>query len=398
MQKKLLLLSLCAFSNLMASSDVNVSQEEINTQLLSRIEVLESQQQTRTNQSASFSQNEYLPDIALILNMSALYRDVTNSEYENYEVPGFIGSGEAELPFNKNRGFNLNYAELALHSNVDPYFEAFTVLHVSPDEIEIDEAYVNTTSLASGFRIKAGKFKSAFGRSNAQHHHSWSFDEQALIYKSLIGPEGISDPGIQLQWVAPTDTYIMAGIEALQGSNDRSFGYEDPNLLVGYLKSSIDIGEDLSILGGVSIANGKTVEQKRSTIYGVDLTLREQLGSYSSIMWQSEYLQRDKEADKAQITTQSGLYTQLVYQYNNNYSAGIRYDAVLQNDTDYATTNSDNLDRYSAMLEYKPFPMSRLRLNYSYDRSKVIEGERKDINTIMLTLNIAAGAHGAHSY
>ncbi len=398
MQKKLLLLSLCAFSNLMASSDVNVSQEEINTQLLSRIEVLESQQQTRTNQSASFSQNEYLPDIALILNMSALYRDVTNSEYENYEIPGFIGSGEAELPFNKNRGFNLNYAELALHSNVDPYFEAFTVLHVSPDEIEIDEAYVNTTSLASGFRIKAGKFKSAFGRSNAQHHHSWSFDEQALIYKSLIGPEGISDPGIQLQWVAPTDTYIMAGVEALQGSNDRSFGYEDPNLLVGYLKSSIDIGEDLSILGGVSIANGKTVEQKRSTIYGVDLTLREQLGSYSSIMWQSEYLQRDKEADKAQITTQSGLYTQLVYQYNNNYSAGIRYDAVLQNDTDYATTNSDNLDRYSAMLEYKPFPMSRLRLNYSYDRSKVIEGERKDINTIMLTLNIAAGAHGAHSY
>ena len=398
MQKKLLFLSLCAFSNLMASSDVNVSQEEINTQLLSRIEVLESQQQTRTNQSASFSQNEYLPDIALILNMSALYRDVTNSEYENYEVPGFIGSGEAELPFNKNRGFNLNYAELALHSNVDPYFEAFTVLHVSPDEIEIDEAYVNTTSLASGFRIKAGKFKSAFGRSNAQHHHSWSFDEQALIYKSLIGPEGISDAGIQLQWVAPTDTYIMAGVEALQGSNDRSFGYEDPNLLVGYLKSSIDIGEDLSILGGVSIANGKTVEQRRSTIYGADLTLREQLGSYSSIMWQSEYLQRDKEADKAQINTQSGLYSQLIYQYNNNYSGGIRYDAMVQNDTDYATTNSDNLDRYSAMLEYKPFPMSRLRLNYSYDRSKVIEGERKDINTVMLTLNIAAGAHGAHSY
>ena len=42
--------------------------------------------------------------------------------------------------------------------------------------------------------------------------------------------------------------------------------------------------------------------------------------------------------------------------------------------------------------------MSRLRLSYSYDRTKVIAGERKDINTVMLSLNIAAGAHGAHDY
>jgi len=50
------------------------------------------------------------------------------------------------------------------------------------------------------------------------------------------------------------------------------------------------------------------------------------------------------------------------------------------------------------MLEYKPFPMSRLRLSYTYDRTKIIAGERKNINEVMMSLNIAAGAHGAHNY
>jgi hypothetical protein len=50
------------------------------------------------------------------------------------------------------------------------------------------------------------------------------------------------------------------------------------------------------------------------------------------------------------------------------------------------------------MIEYKPFPMSRLRLSYTYDRTKVIDNERKNVNEVMLSLNIAAGAHGAHDY
>ncbi len=405
MQKKLLLLSLCA--SLMADSDMEKlkkdlkEQQELSKELVSHIKALELNAQKNTNTSASFSQKEYLPDIALILNMSALYRDVDNSSYENYAVPGFVSSGEAELPFNKNRGFNLNYAELAFHSDVDPYFEAFAYMHVHPDDIELDEAYVNTTALPLGFRIKAGKFKSAFGRLNEKHQHSWNFDEQALVYKSFFGPDAISDPGIQVQWVAPTDTYIMAGVEALQGTNDRSFGYKElPNLFVTYLKSSVDVGEDISVLGGVSFARGKTLTNQVSKVYGVDLTLRYQLGSYSSLIWQSEYLQRDKRLDSSSVDQQGGLYSELVYKYNMNYSLGCRYDNLIKNDTDLSsfTTNTDTLDRYSVMLEYKPFEMSRLRLNYSYDRSKVINNERKDINTLMLTLNIAAGAHGAHAY
>jgi len=422
MYKKITFLSLFAAASLFGDSELDalkaqLKQQQKTTQtLLEKVNTLEKKDAQRESSaldsaysqdtSSSFSQNAYLPDIALILNMSAVGRNVKNSDYENFAIPGFIDAGDAELPFNKERGFNLNYAEVAMHSMVDPYFEAFAIFHLHPDEFEIEEAYVTTTSLPAGLRVKAGKFRSAFGRINEKHQHSWHFDEQPIIYKALFGPDSISDPGLQVQWVAPTDTYIMAGIDAMQGSNERSFGdTEENNLYVGYLKSSLDITDDLSVLGGVSFAHGKTDLDKSSDVYGVDLTFRDQLGSYSALTWQSEYLQRNKDTNSTTNATQKqgGLYSELVYQYNNNYSAGIRYEKITKNDTDLSdyTNNgidTSGLDKYTAMIQYKPFPFSRLRLEYSHDRTKVIAGQRKDVDTTMLTLNIAAGAHGAHAY
>ena len=379
--------------------------EQKHTQEVKKVAVqLDTLEKKSTNNSASFSQNAYLPDMAFILNMSAVSRNINNIDYASYQLPGFITTPDTPaLPFNANRGFNLNYAEVALHSIVDPYFEAFAIFHISPaNGLEIEEAYVQTTALRYSLRVKAGSFKSNFGRLNEKHHHVWNFDSQPLIYKGLFGPDGISDAGIQLQWVAPTDTYFMVGAEAMQGAtNTSSFGdTSSNNLYIGYVKSSVDIGDDLSVLGGLSLAHGKNTTANATDIYGADLTFREQLGSYSALIWQSEYLQRNKK-----LTTrkdkQAGLYSELMYQYNNNYTFGARYDLITKNQTDLSTfagIDTSNLARYTAKIDYKPFPMSRLRLSYSYDKSKVIAGQRKDINEVMLSLNIAAGAHGTHDY
>ena len=222
--KKSTVLSLILVSTLSADAELDTIKEQLNQQnkILEKLELqLDAQAQKNVNQSASFSQNAYLPDMAFVLNMSVLGRDVNNDDYDNFLIPGFIDAPDnPELPFNAHRGFNFNYAEVALHSVVDPYFEAFAIFHISPEKLEIEEAYVQSTSLPYSLRAKAGKFKSNFGRLNEKHHHVWNFDSQPLIYKGLFGPDGISDAGVQVQWVAPTDTYIMFGAEAMQGSND----------------------------------------------------------------------------------------------------------------------------------------------------------------------------------
>jgi len=417
--KKTICLSLLVASSLFADTAIDEikaqleQQQKIITQLKAKLDMLSKKSEQHQsvqivqnqNKSSSFSQNAYLPDIALILNMSAVSRNVGNSDYEKYNIPGFIDNKNTQntpIPFNKNRGFNLNYAEVAMHSTVDPYFEAFANFHLQPNKFGIGEAFVQTRSLPYGLLVKAGKFKSNFGRINSKHQHSWHFDSQPIIYEALFGPASISDAGIQVQYVAPTDTYIMVGAEALQGTNKRSFGEENGNnLYVGYIKSSVDIGEDLSVLSGISIAHGTNTTKHSTDIYGGDLTFRYQLGSYSSISWQSEYLYRAKNIGTT-TNRQDGLYSELIYQYNNNISGGIRYDAIMKNDinlqTDYSLIDTKNLQRYTTMVEYKPFPMSRLRLSYTYDKTKVIKRQRRDTQEVMLSLNIAAGAHGAHSY
>ncbi len=398
--KKTLSLSLLLSSLLYSDSELSEIKERLQQQDI-KIQALEkvAQERSSVNQSASFSQNAYLPDMALILNMSAVSRDVKNSEYETYSIPGFIQTGDAAIPFNKERGFNLNYAEFAIRSSVDPYFEVFANFHLHPNEFEIGEAFVQTRALPYALFLKAGKFKSSFGRINSKHQHSWNFDMQPIIYEALFGPDAISDPGVQLQYLFPTDIYIMAGVEAMQGSNERSFGdTEENNLYIGYLKSSVDITDEFSFLGGLSIAHGKNTTANTTDVYGADITLRQQLDSYSSLVLQAEYLDRNKDLGDT-TDKQAGLYAELVYKVNKNYSAGVRYDAITKNETNLPpNTDCDNLQKYGAMLEYKPFEFSRLRLQYSYDQTKIINGERRDINEVILSLNIAAGAHGAHSY
>ena len=341
------------------------------------------------NKGNSFSQKSFIPDISLILSGSAVLRNIDNNQYEGYGIDGFVDATD-EIPFHKNRGFNLNYAEFGMHSVVGPYFDADAIFHLSPNEFEIEEAYITTKKLPANLQLKAGSFKSGFGRINAIHQHAQHFSNKPLVYEAMLGAEGIKDAGVSLNWVAPTDTYLMAGVEALQGTNELSFGKNSSNnLYVSYLKTGFDMGESTTVLAGASVASGKTQNNLNSRLYGGELTLKHTLDSYSSLAWQSEYLYRDREDVK-----QSGYYTQLLYDKDSNWEFGIRYDALNKN----SVNQPDDLKKYSAIVQYKPFEFSKLRLQFNHDKSKSFGGIRKDENQVLLEFLVETGAHGAHAF
>ena len=388
MQKKILLCTLLSTFLLQATE---------TTDLEKRVEKLEkalqAQKKSKLQEALkggnSFNQKSFIPDISLILDGSAVSRDISNDDYEGYGIDGFFDHAD-EIPFHKNRGFNFNYAELGMHSDVGPYFTSDAIFHLHPDEFEIEEAYLTTKKLPANLDMKMGKFRSGFGRINAIHQHAQHFSDQPLVYEAMLGVDGISDAGVALHWVAPTDNYFMAGVEAMQGTNERSFGKSsENNLYVGYLKSGFDLSDSTSVLTGASVATGKTEDNKDSKLYNGELTLKYIIDSYSNLTWQSEYLYRDRDDVK-----QGGYYTQLLYKKDSNWEFGARYGALNKN----AKNKPDDLKKYSAIVSYSPFEFSKIRLQATKDKSRMFGGVRRTENQVLLEFLVETGAHGAHAF
>ncbi|MBN2871000.1 MAG: hypothetical protein JXK04_08615, partial [Campylobacterales bacterium] len=358
--KKLLLSSmaaaaLCANDSELQSLKAQMAQmQQMMQEMQTKIDTLEntkpaqsqavSDEERRTVSSLAESAQKAASnlDLSLILDASYVVRSKKDEQLAHLELPGvahgLIGShshdGHDHATYNASNGFNLNYAEMAIHSTVDPYLDADAVFHFSEGGVEIEEAYFTSRNLPFNLRARGGKFLSEFGRLNNQHHHAWSFSDMPLVYEAFLGNHGVNEIGAQLQWVAPTSTYLMFGIEALQGKNEAMFGqaavsnpYDEeeilagsahqPSLLVGYVKTSADIG-NTTILAGASIASGKSrlnhfddeephAFAGESDLYGLDLTLKHYFDSYSSLTWQSEWLYRDMEG--TQFTDQDGDLT-----------------------------------------------------------------------------------------
>ena len=403
---------------------------------------------TISQNQRTFEQSKYIPDISLIMDASYVNRSLEDDEVAHLEVPGvahgLLGShdhsGSSHSSYNAKNGFNLNYAELVLSSSVDPYFTMDGVFHFSEHGVEIEELYFTTTALGYGTKVKGGKFNSNFGYLNEQHHHSWSFNDMPLVYEAFLGMHGINEKGVQLQWTAPTDLYLMFGAEVLQGENEQMFGNatigdaEDPiakgddapSMFVAYAKTSFDI-EDTTVLAGLSYIQGSSrVDHSEdeesphafsgdSTLYGADLVVKHYFDSYSSLTWQSEYLSREMDGDQYNLDEeqnvlskpslnkkQSGYYTQVVYALDKTWKFGARYDTILTNDV--VANNKDinkpeNLDKYSAMIEYNTSEFARFRLQYNRNNALYNEDAKQEkIDTIILQVNISIGAHGAHSF
>ncbi len=387
--RKAIAVSLVLYIQILHANELSDLKERI--MLLEKAQKATKQEklQKALSKNNSFNQKSFIPDISLILSGSAVSRNIKNSDYEGYGIDGFVDAVD-EIPFNKKRGFNFNYAELGMRSDVGPYFTSKAIFHLHPTGLEIEEAYISTKRLPENLEIKAGKFRSGFGRVNAIHRHAQHFVVQPLVYEAMLGVEGINDAGIALHWVAPTENYLLIGAEAMQGSNELSFGYpETNNLFVGYLKTGFDLSDNLTALAGGSIAKGKTTNNKNATLYGGELTLQYSIDSYRSLHWQSEYLSRDKAGVK-----QSGYYTQLIYTANRNWEFGGRYDALNKN----AANTPDDLKKYSAIVQYRPFEFSKLRLQFTKDRSKSFAGVRQTEHMIALEFLVETGAHGAHAF
>ncbi|HEX6720748.1 MAG TPA: hypothetical protein VF107_04225, partial [Burkholderiaceae bacterium] len=148
--------------------------------------------------------NSFNPAISLIL--SGLYTH-TSQDPADYTITGFARPEDAEIGPG-TRGFSLSETELNFSASIDPWWRGAASIALTPDnEVELEEAFVQTTALGHGLTLKAGRFLSNVGYLNPQHAHVWDFVDAPLAYQAMLGGQ-LGDDGIQLNWLAPLDTFV----------------------------------------------------------------------------------------------------------------------------------------------------------------------------------------------
>ncbi|HEY7744808.1 MAG TPA: hypothetical protein VIA07_00620 [Desulfuromonadales bacterium] len=356
------------------------------------------------------------PYISLVLDTFAHTSDLKNDELESRGIPGFTVNG-----LEQQNGFNLRAAELFFFAPVDPYFNLYVNLPVTEDGIELEEAFAVTTAFPAGLQAKGGKFKSNFSRLDAQHPHSWDFTDIALPYRAFLGPEGLGgEKGVQVTWLPELPVYTQFGAEVLQGENDHLFGSDarsGPHAYSFFVKSSFDTTDDSTLYFGPSILFGKARNGSiapdaefsgNSTLYGMEAVWKWKPSKQQGLTIQGEYLYlnqhgnlEDQEAATVEPLRrrQDGAYLQALYQHGR-WRLGARYDALeLFADTfRLAGVQQDPGStpwRATGALEFNPSEFTRIRLQYTHDRSG---RDGRENNEGWLQFIFGIGAHGAHTF
>jgi hypothetical protein len=337
-------------------------------------------------------------------------------------------------------GFSLRNAEIAVDGAVDPYLKGFGNIVLKLDknngtEIELEEAYLLTTSLPGNLQVKAGQFFATFGRQNPQHPHQWAFVDQPLILNRAFGPDGLRSVSAQVSWLAPTPFYTEAFLEVLDGQGGTSFSFRNTGeddgtgvnrfhgratldrtlrgpgdlVFVPRIASSFDLTDQQTLVAGASAAFGPndTGTDKRTQIYGADIYWKWKPpradAGFPFVSWQTEGLYEifDAGADAgaglpAETLRDWGFYSQLLWGFKPRWVAGLRGDYVNGNSGAFDSQDGFRSERtrVSPNLTFYPSEFSKIRLQYNYDHGEHFG----DQHSVWLQLEFLLGAHGAHKF
>jgi hypothetical protein len=367
---------------------------------------------TTDNSGGSSSGNANLmnPAISIILNGAYAHHSINPDAFQR---AGFPLAGEAGPGA---QGLSLGESELAFAANIDEKFYGQLSLSIDSedgeDHVGLEEAYIETTALPHNLSVRAGRFFSNIGYLNNHHAHTDNFYDRPLAYQAFLGNQ-YGDDGVQLRWVAPTDTFIEIGGEILRGQNFPSGGAEHAGAGVKTLFAHFggDVGGESSWLAGISALDSHTGEGEdgfngHERLYIADgtwkwapdgntkdggITLR---GEYLVEHRDGNYINPDDPFDTAPWDgTRRGGYLEGVWRINRQWDAGYRYDRLWADNEGPAASDFDP-DKHSLELTWRNSEFSLLRLQLSRERAN----EDDTDNTVSLQYQTALGAHGAHKF
>lgn len=346
-----------------------------------------------------FIQNATFLWIILILSFSVYGQQKT----ANPNI-SFIGDFQGQYNSGKEKKIDLflNEVEIAAYSDIDPYARADFFFSYgregdSPDlRATLEEGYITSLGLPAGLQLKAGRFRSAFGKINLIHPHARNYIDNPNVLENFFG-ESLSDEGLSINWLIPNpfDFYQDITLEITRGpSGNNSFAASDKSKLmyVGHLKDYWDLSDNSTLELGFSGASGPNDSSLTTQMAGVDFTYKWkplQFNTYKSFVFQTELLLSKHKITKSKNIRSFGGYAFASYQIAKRWFLSSRFD--------YSNLPLDNkwIERgFSGIIGWQATEFQKLELQVKRTTSNNFDA----YNQVMIRSIFVIGAHGAHQY
>lgn len=352
--------------------------------------------QTVETQTAAPGASKALnPDISVIGTM--LGHAGSTNPFETTSTFETEGKGRSPLAFEET--------EIAFEAFIDPYARGRFFIAIGDEGAELEEGYAQFVTLPKGFTAKAGKLKAQFGKANTWHTHRRPWVDQPLMVQRFFGGEGLADTGVSVSrsFGNPWGAFVEATGEVFSGNAEGVFERQASNDLFynTHLKFFRDLDENSNLEIGTSWAQGTLATPEgaggSNRFTGLDVTYRWKplARSYNSFIGRVEALANDRsDSDR----TLFGFYAAADYQLARRWFAGVRLDhadrGFVLGDA-LILPNARFSDRaVSATITFWPSEFSQLRAQLR----RTSYGDLETVNELLLQLQFAIGAHGAHIF
>jgi hypothetical protein len=274
------------------------------------------------------------------------------------------------------------------------------------------------TSLPAGLLAKVGRIRAQFGKTNPLHTHVLPWADEPLPITNLLGSEeGWAGDGISVARLVPLpgDTFSEATVQVFRGEREGLFEPEKRSDLAYDLRYRVfrDLTEATNLDLGLSYGWGPNATELASDepdgeaqlfhgttrLAGFDATLRWkplQTALYRSFTGRAEVM-RSRREQPGDDPSSLGWFVSGDYQLARRWFVGGRLESADHADEDALR------DRGAAfILTFWPSEFSQLRAELRRRRYQAFDDDlvRFDTtaNELLLQMQFAMGAHGAHPF
>jgi hypothetical protein len=292
----------------------------------------------------------------------------------------------------------LRESEVGIQAIVDPYARADFFLSFGQEGVGVEEGFVTFTSLPAGLLAKVGRLRANFGKVNTLHLHVLPWPDEPLPVVNLLGgDEGWIGTGVSVAKLFPVgDTFTEGTLQIFDGDSAGLFEAPRRRDLAynGHYRVFSDLTDASNLDLGLSYADGPngTAGGGRTRLEGLDATYRWkplQTASYRSATLRGEvYRSRREQPGGAEAAL--GWYASGEYQLAKRWFVGARLEA-----SEHPDDASQRDTGAAALLTFWPSEFSQLRGELRRRHYSLTD---ETANELLLQLQFAIGAHGAHPF